>query len=385
MGWTDSVPGLSALKDRATASLPRSTSAFSVQGIEGKEDGQIISGSREAPAGLGVGGSRKVDGRGRWWEDEDGTGLPSIVLRGLQTFFSFINLCIYIALAAFQSKWGVGVSFLVGLALFVNIEGLLHSGVFLSAILLADKFSFLRGLERALRQVRISIIVNAFQSLLFLLLAIITTVSANVGGCKDASKDSHAEVEGYTEALPGFCRNKRAGAAFFWLTFFAWLSSLALTLLTFHSIRRHPTSSGFVPPSSSFSHQGHPGAAFPADADEEAAFSRPSYEPGYAPAPTSSHDPFRNPPGDLSTTGGYRPSHDYAEGGERLFDEDGMGGQGYATYGRGGEEARRDPFEDPGETYGGDSGGAGGRYGASDDPYDAIRKSMEAGHVQRYD
>jgi len=46
---------------------------------------------------------------------------------------------------------------------------------------------------------------------------IITTVSANVGGCKDPSKDAHADLEGYQDALGGFCRNKKAGAAFFWL------------------------------------------------------------------------------------------------------------------------------------------------------------------------
>jgi hypothetical protein len=51
-----------------------------------------------------------------------------------------------------------------------------------------------------------------------MVIAIASTVSANVGGCKDASKDAHADLEGYTDVLGGFCRNKRAAAAFFWLT-----------------------------------------------------------------------------------------------------------------------------------------------------------------------
>jgi hypothetical protein len=47
-----------------------------------------------------------------------------------------------------------------------------------------------------------------------------------------------------------------------------------------------------------------------------------------------------------------------------LFDEDGLRGQGYDH-----SQQRHDPFEDPQ-----DGSSAGGRYGASDDPYEAIRK-----------
>ena len=54
-----------------------------------------------------------------------------------------------------------------------------------------------------------------------LLMALVNTVSANVGGCKDATKDAHADLEGYVDALPSFCRSKRASAAFFWLHFCA--------------------------------------------------------------------------------------------------------------------------------------------------------------------
>jgi hypothetical protein len=52
-----------------------------------------------------------------------------------------------------------------------------------------------------------------------LILALATTVSANVGGCKNADNDANADIEGYTDALPTFCRDKRAAAAFFWLNF----------------------------------------------------------------------------------------------------------------------------------------------------------------------
>ncbi|GAA6033943.1 hypothetical protein JCM8097_000420 [Rhodosporidiobolus ruineniae] len=382
MGWTDNIPGLSSLASSARANLPRSTSSFSAVGIEGKQNGEVLSGANDASLGGGAGGgggARKVDGRGRWWDDEDGTSPLGIALRILQTFFPFVNLCIYIAMAAFQKKWGVGVSFLVGFSLFVNIEALLHGGIILATFLLADTITFLRGLERAMKQIRVAVIVNTFQSGLMLLLAIVATVSANVGGCKDASKDAHADTEGYTDALPGFCRDKRAGAAFYWLTFFAWAGSLALTLLVFTRIRRHPSSSGFAIPGSSSA----AGSQFPADADEEAAFSRASYEVGYAPAGTGEHDadgPFADPHGGVSSSlggGGYRPSHDYTR--EPLFDEDGLRGQGYDQP-HPGQGARRDPFEDPEEGYGG--GGGAGRYGGTDDPYEAIRKSMDVRRAQ---
>lgn len=170
-----------------------------------------------------------------------------------------------------------------------------------------------------------------------LILALVTSISANVGGCKDASKDPHHDLKGYTEALPTFCRDKRASAAFFWLSFLAWAATLGLCLLTFARIRRNPRTGGFVPP----------GSQFPQDDDE--AWNRPSYEAGY-----------ESGAGGAGGAQGYRPSHEYSAPGERLFDEP----RGYAAAGI------RDPFEDPGY----DSNSGQGRYGGVDDPYEAIRK-----------
>ncbi|GAA6064132.1 hypothetical protein JCM10212_006771 [Sporobolomyces blumeae] len=335
-----------------SSTFPTSPSFQSVAGIEGRTDGTVHSGPDGQFAGREAGGTRIVNGAGKWWDDQDGSSPLSIGLRAAQTFFPFVNLCIYIALAAFQSKWSVGVSFLVGLAFFFNAEALLHGGILLATALAADKLKFLRGLERAMRQIRIATIINAFQSLCMILMAIITTVSANVGGCKNAESDAHADLEGYVDALPGFCRNKRAAAAFFWLNTVAWLAALALTLITFVQVRRHPKSTGFIPP----------GSTFPADADEEEeAFSRPSNS--YASHPTglsAAQNPFLN-------SEGYRPSHDYAEGAERLFDGS---AQGYDTYR--GEQTSRDPFDDP--PTGRDQHDE--HHGVAD-PYEAIKKSME--------
>ncbi|GJN92895.1 hypothetical protein Rhopal_005935-T1 [Rhodotorula paludigena] len=396
MGLLDRVPGLSTLA--ASTGMSKSHSgAFSAVGIEGKADGEVLTGERGAARGVGT---RRIAPGGLFDDDAsflelskyalaDGNSPIGTVLRILETLFPFVLLCIFIAQASFQNKWDVGVSGRVGLSLVVAIEALLHGGLVLATFMLADKIRFLRPLERGLKQVRIAVILNAFQAALQLVLALVTTISANVGGCKDASKDAHAETEGYADALGGFCRDKRAGAAFFWLNFcasslsalapessltlasvsaeVAWTGSLALTLLVFYNIRRNPRTTGFVPPGAS-----GVGAQFPQD-DEEA-WARPSFEGGYA------------PPGAAGMTdlGGYRQSHD----GQRLFDEPGTAsGYGRMGGGAGGagamDQGVRDPFADQGydDLHG---GGHGGAYGGMDDPYEAIRKSMDVHRPQQY-
>ncbi|GAA6057972.1 hypothetical protein NBRC10513_006494 [Rhodotorula toruloides] len=337
-GLTDKL-GISSLTSFASNKLGKASSpSFSSVGIEGKEGGEVVEG---AGASQSAGGRLRGVGSAApsWLDDEDGNSLLGTILRILEVFLPFVNLIIFIAQASFQAKWDVGISGRVGLSLFVCIEALLHGGLVLSAFTLADRFHFLRGLERGLKQVRIAVILNAFQTGVMLILALVTSISANVGGCKDASKDPHDDLEGYTDALPGFCRDKRASAAFFWLNFVAWAISLGLCLLTFARIRRNPRTGGFVPP----------GSQFPQD-DEEA-WNRPSYEAGYGPGEGA------------GGAQGYRPSHEYSAQGERLFDEP----RGYATAGI------RDPFEDPGY----DSSAGQGRYGGVDDPYEAIRNSMD--------
>ncbi|GAA6025591.1 hypothetical protein JCM11491_004769 [Sporobolomyces phaffii] len=309
MGLLDKVPGLSKWSEKVSASLPTSssTSFHSVAGIEGKGDGTVHSGP-DSSAGGGGAGTRFVQARASSWSDEDASSMFSISVRALQTFLPFINLCIYIALAAFQARWNVGVSFLVGLGLFFNVEALLHGGLLLATALAADKLKFLRSLDRVTRQIRVAVIINSFQALCMILMAIVTTVSANRGGCRDASTDPHADVEGYVDALDaaGFCRNKRAAAAFFWLVALAWTGALAATVTTLVRVRRHPTSTAFVVPSSG------PGAG-----EEEG-------------------DAFN-----VAPCAAYRPSHDYV-------DEAPFGGT-YSTYhaNETGDVTARDPFKDP--------------------------------------
>ncbi|KAK4700109.1 hypothetical protein P7C70_g6142, partial [Phenoliferia sp. Uapishka_3] len=280
----------------------------------------------------------------KYFFGQDGTSPLNITLRALQTFLPFINLCIYIGIAVFQKHWGVGVSFLTGLSLFMNAQSLLHGALFLSTPLLYERLLFLRGVARGLRQIRIGIIVNGCQTALMLIMGLATTVSANTGGCKNASSDEHADLDGYTDAMGPFCRNKRAGAAFFWLNFLAWATTLGLILLAWFKIRKNPRAiGGFAIPGSQFRQ------------DDEDAFAHSDGE---------SQTPGVGGAGGASM--GYRPSGDYytGEGESRLFSESAVG-YGDDSY----HPQTRDPFEDQ-PTYG-------GHEDPDVDPYQAIRKSMD--------
>ncbi|KWU42853.1 hypothetical protein RHOSPDRAFT_35582 [Rhodotorula sp. JG-1b] len=281
------------------------------------------------------------------------------VLRGLEVFFPFINLCILIAQAAFQSKWKVGLSARVILSILVCTLGLFYSGLVLASFILADDWRFLRGLERFFKQIRGSIILDSSQVTLNLMMAAIATASASSSGCKDPSKDPHADIEGYTKALPSFCRNKRASAAFFWLALVACSVTLARCIMHVVQIRKAPQTSAFTPPS-----EQEPGAHFPRDADGNTWGGRASFNDPGATTTGAGQVP-------ASAPAGYRPSHDYSNDGERLF-----GGQ---VQGYGGV---RDPFEDSEVSKGESRGKA--SYHAIPDPYEAIRQSMERPSPQRY-
>ncbi|ORY77642.1 hypothetical protein BCR35DRAFT_305416 [Leucosporidium creatinivorum] len=352
------------LLDKLQAKLPSSLSPsnLSSQGISSATYGEGAGDEGAAAEGAGRPQPRRRSSgpgaQGRW-DHEDGTSPLNIGLRGLQTFLPFVGLCIYIAMAVFQKKWSVGPSFMTVLGIIFNVTGMFMGGLLLATPLLCDKLTFLRGLDRALRQIRVAVIINASTGFWMIIIAIASTVSANVGGCKDASKDAHADLEGYTDVLGGFCRNKRAAAAFFWLTTLAWLTTLGFVFLTWYQIRKHPVSSGFA----------IPGSQFPAD-DEEA-FAHSDVES----TPYSQVGGRANVVGGANGGGemGYRPSGDYYEGqGEgRLFGDSGAYGEEDYHH-----PQARDPFEDQAGAYDEEERERERRYEQAD-PYEAIRKSMD--------
>lgn len=221
-------------------------------------------------------------------------------------------------------------------------------------MILADNWRFLRGLERFFKQIRVSVILDSTQVILNLLMAAIATASASSAGCKDPSKDPHAAIEGYTNALPTFCRNKRASAAFFWLALLACSGTLTRCLVTVVRIRKSPQSSAFAPPPVA----PEAGAHFPRDADDTHWDGRPSYDPAAAAAERAAGV------SPASAPAGYRPSHDYCHDGGRLFLAE---ASGYGV---------RDPFEDPMLSDGEEHAKA--PYPAID-PYEAIRQVSHSG------
>ncbi|BGP56947.1 hypothetical protein JCM8202v2_004583 [Rhodotorula sphaerocarpa] len=354
--------------------LHRLPTTFSSGGIEGKATGEVLAGERAGYAGVSAPGRSGATGRKVSSRQYDADSTLGKVARGCEILFYFVNLCISISQATFQAHWSVGPSARIVIALLVCLQGLLYSSLVLASFLLADIIRFFRGPERFFKQIRTSIILDSTQVALNLLLAAITTGSASSGGCKDASLDPHADKDDYPDALTPFCRDKRASAAFFWLSLAASGTTLAFCLVTFVRVRRSAETTAFTPPLPLA--QEDAGAHFPRDADDEAdptwtaataAGGRPSYDLSRADLdPRSAHLDAGG------SGGGYRPSHDFADDAERLF-------AGHAPgYGV------RDPFEDQDPFFEGRGETRSEAHSAGLDPYEAIRQSMDRPSPQRY-
>lgn len=89
-----------------------------------------------------------------------------------------------------------------------------------------SNYRYGKSLNRALGEARVGLVVNGVWTLVGLIGALAATISAYTSaGCKDASKDPHAESpssgskEDFQKALPSFCTTKKAASAFAW---FVW-------------------------------------------------------------------------------------------------------------------------------------------------------------------
>lgn len=172
------------------------------------------------------------------FQDEMIVSKPMIVFRVTQIFLNFIAMACFASVASFQAKWKVGPSGLSGFAVFVSVTSILLSLLMLLVPVVYEKYDKLARLSRALREVRVGFILNGYGSVMNLLIAFITTISAwTQPGCKDASKDPHAgdRDDGFKNGLPNWCNTKRAGAIFFWLGFVFWAASFTLTVTDWRS------------------------------------------------------------------------------------------------------------------------------------------------------
>lgn len=213
------------------------------RGISGGPQSTITS------KGFGKLGKTTGGGGGGSILDDDDIGILQVSIRSATVFFILINLFIYIAIAGFQKHWGVGPSGLTGLALFVICQAFLHALAFLVVPQIYERTDTLKGFARAIRLTRVQFIVYGTQAGFTLILSLVSTISAYTGGCKHRDSDPNAQLKDYTANMGGFCRNKRAAAAFWWFTFFCFALSLGIVFKSWYSIRKMgPSHPAFEPP-----------------------------------------------------------------------------------------------------------------------------------------
>ncbi|KAJ1307605.1 hypothetical protein OPQ81_001700 [Rhizoctonia solani] len=179
-------------------------------------------------------------GHGMQFDDEMPLSKPAIVYYACQIFFTFLAMCCFASVAAFQAKWRVGPSGLSGFAIFVAVTSLL----------------LLIRLAQALQEVRVAFILASTGLLWSLLVSFVTTISAfTQAGCKNPDNDPHASLgDTYKQQLKGWCSTKKAGAIFFWLAFVAWVATFVVAVLEWRSgkmrgsRRNTGREEGFIPP-----------------------------------------------------------------------------------------------------------------------------------------
>lgn len=206
------------------------------------------------------------------FEDDMIVSKPMIVFRASQTFFDFIAMACFASVASFQAKWNVGPSGLSGFAIFVSVTSIVLSLLMVLVPVLYEKYDKLARLSRALREVRVGFILNGGGTVLNLLIAFITTISAwTQPGCKDASQDPHAKDrdDGFKNGLPDWCNTKRAGAIFFWLASIFWIASFVLTVMDWRSGK------SLRPRDPPFTRPAEVDDDYDDAADEESAYNRP--------------------------------------------------------------------------------------------------------------
>ncbi|EPQ27436.1 uncharacterized protein PFL1_04974 [Pseudozyma flocculosa PF-1] len=203
---------------------------MSIKSIVSKLKAEPAPNSRFGP-GIGHAGGNAVVVEG-----DDRTFRVNLGLRGAQVFFALVAMLIAVYMAIFQSKWVGSPSGLTGLLLFVTAASLVASLIFLVVPFIYERSGFknLKATYRALQEARVGIVTNATFTGLNLILALTQTISAYTSaGCKDATKDPHAQgdkKDDFIKEIPGWCRTKRAEAAFCWFLWIAWTFSLLIFL-----------------------------------------------------------------------------------------------------------------------------------------------------------
>lgn len=256
--------------------------------------------------------------------EENKVARTNLILRALQLFFGTVMLLIAVWMATFQHKWTGSPSGLTGLLLFLASASVISSAIFLVVPIIFERSGYrtLKGLTGALSETRVGLVSNGFFALLLLFVSAAQTISAYTSaGCKDPTKDPHAGVvkdkDAFIKSLDGWCRTKRAEAAFCWFLWVAWFLSLMLFLRQWKAERKNGPR---IPP---ITHSKDNSAFEPIDDldeedmyDEEAVKSRRYGDGGdgnHTPAPESippsDARTGANPLADIEARYGMRPSY----------------------------------------------------------------------------
>jgi len=239
------------------------------------------------------------------FNDEDFDEKPpyssyTIIAHAFQIFFIFLGMCCFAEVAAFQAQWKIGPSFLSGFAIFVSMTGLLLSAYMLAIPFVYWKYDRLKSLARPLLEIRVKLILSGFGTVWLVLISFITTISAwTEAGCQDPTKDPNEGLgKDFQSALPGWCRTKKAGAAFFWMAFCVWLFTLILAIVEWRQVRlTRPKDPPFTHPVETLHEEDEPFDAreHDANADIESAYKAPSTRPiSMRSEEQASESPFRD-------------------------------------------------------------------------------------------
>ena len=310
--------------------------------------------------------------------DDDRVARVNMILRALQVFFGLVTLLIAVYMATFQSKWVGSPSGLTGLLLFLASASLVASAIFLVVPIIYERsgYKYMKGFTRALSEARVGMVCNGVFAFLILILAMTQTISAYTSaGCKNPKNDPHAggkDRADFVNQLGGWCRTKRAEAAFCWFLWVTWFLSLLLFLRQWRLERKNGPR---IPP---FVHPNEDSAFEPInDLDDEDAFDETAKTARYGDGGDGRYDaaPVSHGAVGQPNTGSYN-----RRGSNPLADIEAKYGMSPAYH--------ADPFADgraatPGysrpsydyNAYG--SGGVPGGYAA--DPYSAINHQLSAG------
>ena len=198
--------------------------------------GKLDSGSADKQTfGQGIGNTAAA-GPSAAHAQDDRVARVNMILRALQVFFGLVTLLIAVYMATFQTKWVKSPSGLTGLLLFLASASLFASTIFLAVPIMYERsnYKYFKGFTRALSEARVGMVSNGVFAFLLLILSMTQTISAyTYPGCKDPKKDPHAggkDRADFVNQLGGWCRTKRAEAAFCWFLWVTWFLSLLLFL-----------------------------------------------------------------------------------------------------------------------------------------------------------